>query len=88
MAEKAINNPFNLDEQWKFYLHLSKQDETKMSPVQLQETKRAFYAGIGQLLVLLRDTMFDMTDDDAVEKLESMFSQVSDFWLKQSNQIN
>ena len=83
-----MNNPFNLEEQWKFYLQISKQDEAKMHPYQLQETKRSFYAGIGQILVLFRDTMADLDENAAINCLESMFTQVKDFWLKQTNQQN
>ena len=83
-----IKDPFNLEEQWKFYLYVTKQDEARMHPVQLVETRRSFYAGVGQILLLLRDTFGSMTEEEAVVQLENLLKQVNNFWLKQSNRQN
>lgn len=81
-------NQFDLETQWDLYLGLIRMKEEDMHPIQLQETKRAFFGGIGQLLVLLRDTMGDLEEGQAINHLESMFNQVNDFWMATNKQQN
>lgn len=48
-------NQFNLENQYQIYLQLVNLNESTMSPIQRTETRRAFMAGCGQMLVLMRD---------------------------------
>lgn len=59
---------------------MNKLDEGKMSPIQNQETKRAFFGGLGMMLVLMRDDIADMTQDEAVQGMEDLQKQIVGFW--------
>ena len=74
---------FNLNSQYQAYLKMVGLEESRMIPIQRIETKRAFMAGCGQMLVLMRDEVSQLTEDNAVEALESMFYQTEDFWSKE-----
>lgn len=80
---------FNLEYQWKLYLDRVGLKEETMYPVQLQETKRAFYGACGQLLFLMRDDVGAIEDDSqAVEVMQNMIDQVGNFWMKETNKLS
>lgn len=79
---------FNLDSQYKAYLKMVGLDESKMIPIQRIETKRAFMAGCGQMLVLMRDEVSQLQEDNAVEALESMIQQTETFWTDEVKKYN
>lgn len=79
---------FNLEKQYQLYLERIGLKESQMHPVQKTETKRAFMGGCGQLLILLRDDVGDLEEEEAVEQIESMINQVQSFWLKETRQTN
>ncbi|WP_157585412.1 hypothetical protein [Runella zeae] len=54
-----------------------------MHPIQLQETRRAFYGAAGQMLILLRDDLSELPEEEAISKLDSMIIQVEAFWMNQ-----
>ena len=74
---------FNLDSQYQAYLKMVGLEESKMIPIQRIETKRAFMAGCGQMLVLMRDEVGALEENNAIEAMESMFYQTEDFWAKE-----
>ncbi|GAB3889792.1 hypothetical protein GCM10028803_00200 [Larkinella knui] len=71
---------FNLDYQYSLYLERIALKEEQMSPVQRIETKRAFMGAIGQILLLFRDDIPALPDDQAVAVMEDLFQQTLDFW--------
>jgi len=73
-------NQFNIDTMFDKYLSLVKLDKRRVSPVQLRETRRAFYGAMGIMLVLLRDELTKYPDEKGAEILEDMLQQVSKFW--------
>ncbi|MGB3452928.1 MAG: hypothetical protein WBA59_03760 [Moheibacter sp.] len=79
---------FKIEDQYQQYLKKVGLKEENMHPTQRVETKRAFMAGCGQMLVLLRDEIGELEEDDAVEQMGSLLNQVSEFWIKESNQLN
>jgi len=80
---------FNLEKEYQKYLETTKQDEAKMNPVQALETKRAFFGACGQMLILFRDEIGGIEDEDqAIEAMQDLLNQVGDFWNKQLNQVN
>ncbi len=83
-----MKNPFDLEEQFAAYLKRVGLNPETMSPVQLTETKRAFYGCAGQLLIATRDNFVNMTDEQCGEALDNMLNQVGEFWLKQKNRLN
>jgi len=76
---------FNLEYQWSLYLQRTGQNEKTMSRIQFGETKRAFYGAISQFLLILRDDISKLKDEEqAVNALENMLTQAHEFWLKET----
>lgn len=80
-------NQFNLENQYKMYLQRVGLDENRMPRKQRVETKRAFFAACGQMLILLRDEMPD-DEKQAVDTMQDMFNQVANFFIAESNKQN
>ncbi len=73
---------FNVEYQYQLYLERVGLKESEMNPIQRVETKRAFMGACGQMLMLLRDDVFELpTDEMAVEALENMIEQVGKFFM-------
>ncbi|WP_157585309.1 hypothetical protein [Runella zeae] len=51
-----------------------------MNPIQLQETRRAFYGAAGQMLILVRDDITELSEKVGRLALHSMITQVAVFW--------
>lgn len=87
MTEKQ-NESFDMENQWQLYLQRVNLKGKKMPAEQYRELKRAFFGALGQLLMLMKNEVADLSEDDAVSALESMINQVGDFWLKQGGRQN
>lgn len=74
---------FTIEYQWQFFLGLCKITKKQMHPIQYNEMKKAFYGASGQILLLLRDEIAELSDDDAYEKLEDMAHEIDIFWKSQ-----
>lgn len=70
---------FNLEEQYQLYLQKVNLDESKMGEIQKSETRQAFFAGVSQA-TLHYFSLAGMEENDAVEELDNMMKQVTDFW--------
>lgn len=79
---------FNLQKQWQLYLTRVDLEESKMHPIQLIETKRAFFGACAQMLILLRDELTEFSDDQACDYLDAMLQQADDFWRQQVGRQN
>lgn len=71
---------FNLEYQYQNYLNLVGLDEEKMNKIQAKETKQAFFAGCGAIIVLMRDEISELEEKEAIEQLESLNNQLMQFW--------
>lgn len=71
-----MNDPFNVEEQYQKYLTRVGLKEEKMNPIQAKETKQAFFGAWGQLLLVMRDDITTLEEDEAIEKLKDMNTQV------------
>lgn len=74
-------NKFNLEYQYQLYLERVGLTEEEMHPEQKRQVKMAFFGAMGQFLVLLEFDIADLSEDEAVEKLESMKTQVANYYL-------
>lgn len=84
-----MNKPeFNLEHQYQLYLERVKLKESQMSLIQRQELKRAFMGACGQMLVLLRDELGELPENEAVETLQNLHDQVGNFWLAETKRVN
>jgi len=79
---------FSLDHQYNLFLHRMDIDKRKMPPLQRKMMKEAFFGACGQLLILFRDDVGALPENQAIEKMESLLNQVGDFWLRKKGQQN
>lgn len=78
------NKNLEIEHQYQLYLKRMQLDESKMHPTQKIETKRTFYGGFTQLLVLLHEDIADIEDEDrAVLTLEDLNTQCEQYWRTQ-----
>lgn len=73
-----------LEQEWKKYLALVGLNEANMPADQIRETKRAFMAGCGMMFVLINDGANQEDEKEAVEILETVKKEVSDFWQNET----
>lgn len=71
---------FNIEHQFMLYLERVGLNILTMDPIQLQETRRAFYGAAGQILLLVRDDITELSDIVGGLALHSMLTQVVVFW--------
>ena len=83
-----IKAQFSLEKQWQLYLQHIGLTESQMHPVQLTETKRAFFGAFGQSFILQRDELSLLDEDLGVEVFQHMINQVSTFWIKETQGEN
>lgn len=79
---------FNLEHQYQLYLQRVGIKESHMNPIQKKETKQAFFGAMGQMLVLQRDELAALSDEDAVDTLQDMWNQVSNYLLSITGKHN
>jgi hypothetical protein len=84
LADNIVRKGFLLNNEFQKYLKKVNLSADKMHPLQLQETKRAFFGACGQMLVLLRDDISILEESDAIQVLESLDKQVGDFWINEA----
>jgi deoxyribose-phosphate aldolase len=71
---------FNLEQQFKFYLQTAKLDPNSMSKIQLQETKRAFFAGLAQMWKIIIN-IGKMKEENCDAVFDDIENQIAIFWL-------
>lgn len=79
---------FDLEHQYQLYLELVSLVESNMSKHQKTETKRAFFGACGQMLMLLRDDLSKLSEDNAIKTLEQMTTQVGNFFMAETHKQN
>ena len=74
--------------QWQLYLHRAGLHKSQMGEFQYQETRRAFFAACGQMLLVFRDEITEFPDDEAVLIMDELINEVNVFWLREANSPN
>lgn len=82
------NKSLTAEHQWQEYLKRVGLNESTMHPTQKQETKRAFFGAIGQLLVLQRDEIALLPENKGAKVLQEIFNEVLNFWQTEVGQSN
>lgn len=84
-----MNKPeFKLEHQFQLYLKRVGLADKLMSVAQMRETRRAFMGACGQILILLRDDVGKLEENEAIVTLDNLIKQVSNFWLAETKQMN
>ena len=71
--------------QFDLYLEKMGLTQSQMSDVQYIETRRAFYAGFGQLLILLLGDIADMPEEESINTLDELLTESQEFFSKEEN---
>lgn len=75
---------FSIEFQYKAYLEQVGLSEDRMKPFQKIETKRAFMAGFGKSLVVMRNDISMLpTNDDQIDVMQDLYSQTVKFWSEE-----
>lgn len=75
-----MNEPINIEKQWENYLLRVKLDKLKMSSVQYDELKKAFFAGASAMLLLFRTEIPALPTDKAMIEMEKLWQEAAFFW--------
>ena len=68
---------------FELYLERVSLDRAKMTKVQYIEIKRAWYGGVGQMLIMSRDDLTQLPENDAVRQLQRWHNECAEFWEDQ-----
>ena len=79
------NKEFNLEHQYQLYLKRVALREVEMHPEQKKQLRQAFMGACGQIILLLRDEVGKLEEDEAVKVMENMIEQVGNYFLKITN---
>ena len=79
---------FNLEYHYGLFLKRINLREENMHPEQKKQLKETFYGASGQMLLILRDEISKLEEDEAIAAFEDMMNQVQNFFLSQSNKSN
>ena len=75
---------FDLEKKFEFYLDKVNLKKENISEIQLQETKRAFYAGISQMWRMFVE-ISDMEEEKGFEIFNNIDDQLVIFWCDETN---
>jgi len=81
-------NEFNLEHQYQLYLERVALNEKHMHPLQRKQLRQTFFGACGQMLILLRDELSKLEEDKAIDKMQDMINQVSEYFLSITNKQN
>lgn len=70
-----------VEEMFNHYLKLSKVDLLKISPIQLNEMKKAFFAGVGSLIAGIMDC--NETEESILSFMDATKEETLNFWKEQ-----
>lgn len=80
----AYQNPeLNLEYQFGLYLERSGVKPEHLHPVQLSETKKAFFGGCGQMLFLILEDLPE-GEKESLETMVDLQNQVLEFFKKET----
>ena len=73
-------NPFNVEDQYQFYLKKIELPEATIHPAQRIQLRDAFMGASGIILLLIRHEFAALSDDDGDRMFTSMIDQVDAYW--------
>lgn len=79
MTPKPTDLIFKMEHQFTLYLQRAGVNRQILPDIQLQEMRRAFYGGLGQMFFLLQDAG-KMKERDCVQAMESIVAEIAAFW--------
>lgn len=84
-----MSKQFDLEYQYQLYLKRVALKESDMGSIQKTVMKNAFMGACGQMLILLQEDVGTIeNEDEAIEVLQHMKSQVGTYFLKEKGEQN
>ncbi len=83
-----MKEEFNLEHQYQLYLKRMGLNEKEMHPQQRVQLRQTFMGASGQILVLLRDELSKLSDEEAVATMQDLWQQVLRFFIAETNREN
>lgn len=71
---------FNLEHQYSLYLERVGVTEATLPAIVNSELRRAFMGACGQVLIMLRDDIAPLPEDQGVMIMDDLLNQVGAFW--------
>lgn len=81
-------NQFSLEHQYQIYLKRIGLSEDKMHPEQKKQLRQTFMGACGQLLLLMRDEVSSFDEEKAVEIMQGMLQEVTNYFLDSKQSFN
>ena len=82
------DDTFKLEHQYQLYIKRVGLDEHRMHPQQKKQLRETFMGACGQMIILLRDDVSALPEDEGVKVLQDMLNEVGDHFLKESGKQN
>lgn len=79
---------FDVEYQYQQYLLRVGLNEYEMGDTQRQQLRQTFYAATGQTILLFRDDLPNLSDDEAVQAIKEMINQIANFFQKENGREN
>lgn len=77
--KKPIPKGFDMEKLFDNFLKAVHVDKRNAPPHKISDMKRAYYGGVGQLMMLQKTKVAYMSEDNASDAIQSIMDQVSDF---------
>lgn len=74
---------FNIETLYQQYLQRVGLEESKMAPLQQKQLRQTYFGASGNLLMLLKNDISPLPEDEAVIVLEDLINQVANYFGKQ-----
>lgn len=75
------NQKFDIEHQYQLFLKRMALKEEDMHPEQKKQLRQTFYGACGQMLILLRDDIGALTENEAIEVMQKMINQIGNYFL-------
>lgn len=83
-----MQKEFDLEHQYQLYLERVALSEATMHPEQKKQLRQTFMGACGQIIIMLRDDVGKLEEDEAIKTMENMINQVGNYFLKATNKQN
>jgi hypothetical protein len=86
--ETPKDKKFDLEHQYQLYLKRMGLSEPAMHTQQKKQLRQAFYGSAGQLLILMRDDIASLPEDEGVVIFDDLMKQVFRFFIAETTSKN
>ncbi|MGE0294916.1 MAG: hypothetical protein AB7P97_21425 [Hyphomonadaceae bacterium] len=77
---------YKIESRFQQYCVLAQLDLDNCPTAQVIETRRAFYAGVGSVMLFLRNEVNHLSDEEIVAECNRILASIGAFWKRQAGQ--